>query len=392
MLVAVGLPLACGVSTRVRTVVAWRRRPSLPSLPDGLRPIWIHAASVGEVEAARGLIPFLPGVPVLLTTSTPEGMERAVQDGVGEFRAPLPLEDPPSLERFLSHTSPRCLVLMESELWPQLLAACNRRAVPVAVAGARLSPRSARRWAWLGSLASRLWSGVRVFAVATPGDSLRFASLGVIPERLRVTGRLKLPSPPPPSDERRQKLRHLLGGHPALVAGSIHPREVDGVLRAAEELRKSIPSLRLVMAPRHPIDFPMLSGSVLLSKAMGQRLPQGGVLVLDTLGWLRSAYSEGSLAYVGGGFHRGSHDLMEPALAGIRLVHGPFIAGQEDAARTLATAELAVEVSREEDLVGALLRQWERGSPGSLLAQEVGKSLDGRARTASTLTEAGLFR
>lgn len=386
------LPVASACSPRARRVVAFRGDARPPPIPAGSRPVWVHAASVGEVGAARGLIDVLPGVPVLLTCGTPEGLERARRDGVGDVQAPLPLDLPGPLAAFVGGVQPRALVLVESEIWPNMLGACREAGVPVAVAGARMSARSAWRWSLVRPLARSILGGIRLFAAASGVDAARLIRAGVAPERVAVAGRLKRPEPPPEGDPRRSRIRALLRGRPALVAGSVHPGEEAVVRAAAAALRERDPRAIAVIAPRHPGGGYGTGGAIPLSRAGEGALPDGADLEFDALGWLDAAYAEGAVGLVGGGFAgKASHDLMEAAASGLRLVHGPRVEGQEDIAEALAAQGVAFPATGPAAAAAAVGAILDAGPAPAWAARAVLDGFDGRLRTVEALRGAGVL-
>ncbi|HEX2162438.1 MAG TPA: glycosyltransferase N-terminal domain-containing protein, partial [Thermoanaerobaculia bacterium] len=194
---------------------------SLPAAPDGGRPLWIHAVSVGEAAVAATLARALPGGPLVVTTITPTGQERAraaFRSRPATAVAYLPFDLAPPLGRFLRRFDPAALVLVEGDYWPLLLSRARRRGMPVAVVNGRIGDRSFRRLSRWRRLARLLFAPVDRFAVQSEEDGRRLVALGVPDDRVTVTGNLKYDAPePPPVPELAAALRALAAGRPLLV-------------------------------------------------------------------------------------------------------------------------------------------------------------------------------
>jgi 3-deoxy-D-manno-octulosonic-acid transferase len=357
----------------------WRQRlghiASAPTIPTtsatpASETLWVHAASVGEVQLAAVLINAVraqrPGQGVLLTCHTATGRARAREllPDVPLHYAPYDL--PAAVRRRLSQPRPRALVLMETELWPNLLAEADRARVPVLVASARLSARSVgayRRLAGLlrPAIERDVWVGAQ-----TPADAARFSALGVAAERLSVTGNLKFDRPLPiEARERGTALRALLGARPVWVAGSTHPAEQLIVLDAHRRLLAGRPEALLVLAPRHPPRFEEAAGQLEAGAWRYRRrsrepaaapLPADcQVWLLDTLGELVDFYAAADIAFVGGSLVPvGGHNLLEPAALGLPLLAGPHQTNSPQIARVLGDAGALGIVGDAEQLAARL--------------------------------------
>lgn len=314
----------------------------------GRRPpahgIWLHAASVGEVAAAEPLLRALreryPGLPCLVTTFTPTGRARALAglDGIAEV-AYLPLDLPAAVRRFLRRTRPRLGIVLEAELWPNLLHGCADAGVPLLLANARLSETGAARYR-RGPLARLVGPAVRrLYRIAAVDEAAaaRFAALGVPAERITVTGNLKFDlTLPPRTAERGGELRRVWHAlqRPVWVAASTHSGEEEGVLDAHEALIRRYPSLLLVLAPRHPQRFDAVAelcrarGLAFVRRSRGEAVDAGVRVVLgDTLGELPLFYALADLAFVGGSLVPGigGHNLLEPAALRRPVITGPHL-------------------------------------------------------------------
>ena len=317
-------------------------------------PIWVHAVSVGEVQAAAALVSALrdryPETPILVTTFTPTGAARAraLFRGAAEVRF-LPFDLPGSMRRFLDRTRPRLAVIMETELWPNLYRQCRLRRIPLVIASARLSRRSTDRYRRLGALFKETVAGGVVVAAQGEGDAERFRALGAAPERTHITGNLKfdLTLPPDISAHGRDLRQQYAPACALWVAGSTHGGvEEAAVLDAHRRVCAVHSRTLLVLAPRHPNRFgdvaawlerqgmPFTQRSQ--GHATGAAKERPGVLLLDTLGELLYFYAAADVAFVGGSLAPvGGHNLLEPAALGLPVLTGPNNSNGEDVARLL---------------------------------------------------------
>ncbi len=328
-------------------------------------PIWVHAVSVGEVQAAAPLVAALrahyPRAPVLVTTFTPTGAARAraLFHGAAEVRY-LPFDLPGSVRRFLDRARPRLAVIVETELWPSLYRQCRLHRIPLVIASARLSRRSTDRYRRLGALFRETVAGAMVVAAQGEGDAERFRALGASAERTHVTGNLKFDFTLPPDVSARGKaLREQYAPHgPVWVAGSTHGGlEEEAVLEAHRRVGTVHPGALLVLAPRHPNRFGEVAawlerqhvGFVRRSQSSSPHLAEdaANVLLLDTLGELLYFYAAADVAFVGGSLAPvGGHNLLEPAALGLPVLTGPNNSNGEDVARLLLDCG-AAEVVRD---------------------------------------------
>jgi 3-deoxy-D-manno-octulosonic-acid transferase len=337
-----------------------------PAHPGGL---WVHAVSIGEVQAAVVLIEALrardPTVAITLTCATPTGRSRAVTllPGVAVGFAPYDL--PGSVRRFLKRSRPRLLVILETELWPNLLHECARAQVPTVIASARVSQRSARIYRRLPGLLHATMAANVWVAAQSSGDAQRFASLGVPSERLCVCGNIKFDRTMPADlPQRAAALReHFASDRSCWVAGSTHPGEEQLVLQAHRQLLQQFPRALLILAPRHPQRFDsvaeLIAGSGLshLRRSERQSDPQVSVLLLDTLGELVDFYAASDVAFVGGSLVPiGGHNLLEPAAIGLPVLSGPHQFNSPQIARALSEQHAVIIVNDGSELAQALIR------------------------------------
>ncbi|MEO8587368.1 MAG: glycosyltransferase N-terminal domain-containing protein [Acidobacteriota bacterium] len=305
--------------------------------PSARNGVWIQGVSLGEVEVALTLADELaarrPDLPLLLTSTTPAGVGLLSRRRPGAWRT-FPLDLPFSVRRFFDATAPRLLVLVETELWPSVLRAAHRRAVPVLIVNARLSPESARRYRRAVRLLAGSWDALTRVLARTPEDAARFAEIGVPPTRIAVGGDLKFDRAPASKPPFGEALRRLANGRPVLVAGSIAATEIPLVLDVRRRLAAAAPGVFLVLAPRQPESFEAAAraaeadGLVVLRRSRLERDSPAparvDVLLLDSVGELAGTYALGGAALLGGTFApKGGHNVLEPLRAGVPVVHGP---------------------------------------------------------------------
>jgi len=335
----------------------WNERYGSYGTPGGAVDVWLHAVSVGEVNAAAPVVDALlkrhRGLRVLVTTITPTGSQR-VQALWGErvLHVYSPYDLPGAVARFLSHYPPRLALIMETELWPSLLFGCHDRKVPVYILNARLSARSLRGYSVLRPLIARTLRTVRKVAAQSGDDADRFVQLGALPTQVRDVGNLKFDIPVP--DNVREVVhgfrQHLSGGRRVWIAASTHEDEEAPVLALHARLRRRWPDLLLLWAPRHPERFPRAAAAAretgwTVGTRRTDRWPSAGddVFVLDTLGELMAFYACADVAFVGGSLQAiGGHNMLEPAAVGTPAVTGPHLHNFSEISRRLKEADALV--------------------------------------------------
>ncbi len=380
LLLHLALPLiALRLAWRAWKAPAYARRLGerfalgLPPLePDG---IWVHAVSVGESIAAAPMIRALreryPNLPVTVTCMTPTGSERIralFGDSVGHCY--LPYDLPWASARFLRRLRPRLAVIMETELWPNHLHQCARRGVPLVLANARLSERSARGYARFARLTAPMLAELNLIAVQTEAEAERFRRLGARPGCVEVTGSIKFDLRIDPAlPVKAAALRETWGAtaRPVWIAASTHAGEDDVVLEAHRRLLADFPEALLILVPRHPERFVGVhelcrrAGFATARRSLGEAVGPGtAVLLGDTMGELLFLYALADLAFVGGSLvENGGHNLLEPAALGKPVLAGPHlfnfleIAGQLREAGALETVRDAGQLA---DVLAGLWR------------------------------------
>ncbi len=309
--------------------------PDLAALLAKSPRVWVHAASIGEVRAAHPLLEALrrqrPDAGIFVTTTTPEGNRTARLLRVADAVSMLPADLPGLPGHVLDAVQPDALVLLETELWPALLRAARKRLVPSLIVNGRISERSFRRYSRVRSLLGPMLDDIASFAMQSAGDRDRILALGADPRRVEVHGNLKfdalalpLAAPPAPLES--------LAKETTWVAGSTHEGEEAAVAEAYLRLKREIPSLRLVVAPRHlkrtedarraleSRGIPVVKRSLLTSDP-----PPDAAVLLDTAGELAATYGVATAVFVGGSLvPKGGHNPLEPLAHGKPVAFGPF--------------------------------------------------------------------
>jgi 3-deoxy-D-manno-octulosonic-acid transferase len=333
------------------------------------RPIWIHAVSVGEVQASAALVRALgsryPQHPILVTTATPTGAQRVrALFGDSVRHAYLPYDLPGAVRRFLDRTSPTLAIVMEREIWPNLYRACFARRIPILLASARISERSGRRHLRFAGLFRDALACDVTIAAQTQADAERFRAIGIAPAAVHVTGNIKFDLEIP-EDVRRAgaHIRAEFAHRPVWIAGSTHEREEDIVLDAHERVRAARNDALLVLVPRHPNRFDAVKSWLhsrnvrFVSRSTRAAVTANtSVLLVDTLGELLSFYAAANVAFVGGSLVPvGGHNLLEPAALNRPIVVGPHTFNAADIARDFIASGAAVQVESATELGGAVL-------------------------------------
>lgn len=341
------------------------------------KAIWIHGVSVGEVLAARDLIKRLqaeqPTRPLVLTVTTRTGFAVAKQNYPDIPVTYFPMDLGFAVRRTLRRLNPSVLILVELELWPNVLLECHRRGIPVAVVNGRISQRSYRgyrliRWALAPAL-SRLAS----VCVQTGIYGERLMALGVPRDRVRITGNMKIDAvDPSTAAAQRSTTQHRMGfsGADAVwVAGSAHPGEMPVLLAAWTQLKAKVPSLKWIVVPRHPEKRDEVQQAMIAARAAPVRLTEidagrvpttldGSVILGDTMGELMAMYATATVATVGGTWVPiGGHNPLEPAALGVPQALGPHRFTIHDQVKFLA-ATGGLKVADDGAALAAALEPW----------------------------------
>ncbi len=302
-------------------------------------PIWLHAVSYGEAVAADPLIAQLmeryPQHPMLVTTMTATGAARIAQRfGDKVEHQYIPYDFPGATERFYQHNKPCIAIIMETELWPNLLKTFAHHQIPILLANARLSERSCRGYRRIRKLSSQMMSEITVIAAQSEGDASRFQALGARPEQLSITGNLKFDMTPRPDLWQAGALwRQQVGERPVWIAASTHAGEEDMVLAAHQAILKHYPTALLIIAPRHPERFDRVvqlgeSQHFTVERFTESEYPSAEtqVYIADTMGQLPKFYRSADIAFVGGSLVSiGGHNIIEAASANTAIITGPHM-------------------------------------------------------------------
>jgi 3-deoxy-D-manno-octulosonic-acid transferase len=351
----------------------------------GSRPvIWVHAVSVGEVLAAGRLISDLqaraPDCRVLVSTTTRTSQELARKKYGDDRVFYFPLDFNWAVRRYLDAFRPALVVLLETEFWPNFLAACRSRGIPVAVVNARISDRSYPRYLRLRSQWKKILGGLNFALAQTAEDQSRLVAIGMDADRVRVGGNLKFDVRSPETARITEEIRNNLPPHAKLVvAGSTLEGEESMLVRAWPHIVAAFPEARMVMAPRHPERFTPVAALLKNSGLPWTRrsewitapckLPPGSILLLDSIGELASVYSLATIAVVGGSFiPAGGHNPLEPAQFAIPVVMGPHYTNFRGIVETLR-AENAVSIAREDQFEEFLIDMLNQPVEGILMGR-----------------------
>lgn len=331
--------------------------------------IWFHTVSVGEFLGALPLIRLLqqlPTVHLMITTTTPTGSERvraALGDSVDHVYAPYDIPD--AIARFLRRTNPRLLVIMETELWPNTIAACAARSIPVLLINARLSARSAKGYQRFSAVTQPMLQQLTAAAIQHQDDAARFAALGLPASASHITGNIKFDltlSETLRAQASDLKREWSQGGQRLVwIAASTHHGEDEQILDAFARLRASADStahtLLLVLVPRHPERFNSVAelcetrGFTIQRRSSGRSPDGADILLGDTMGELLLLFGASDIAFVGGSLvANGGHNFIEPAAWQLPLLSGPHVFNFAEVSRLLVDAGALVHVDSAETL------------------------------------------
>jgi 3-deoxy-D-manno-octulosonic-acid transferase len=316
----------------------WRQRLGYLQAPP--QPvIWVHAVSVGETIAAAPLVNALlaryPEQAILMTAMTATGAARARALFGGRVQVAFsPYDTPGAVRRFLDRARPVALVILETELWPNMVALTRARGIPVMLVNARLSERSARGYRRIGGLVRPMLASLDWIAAQAEEDARRFVEIGAAPESVTVTGSIKF-DVDIALDLRlaAASLRTALGAtRPVWIAASTHDGEDNQILAAHRAVLARYPEALLILVPRHPERFSQVADEVtaaglrLARRSAGEEGRAVQVYLADTMGELLLLYGAADLAFVGGSLiERGGHNPLEPAAWALPVITGPQV-------------------------------------------------------------------
>ncbi|HSC76800.1 MAG TPA: lipid IV(A) 3-deoxy-D-manno-octulosonic acid transferase [Pseudomonadales bacterium] len=366
---------------RSRLAPAYRRRwperfgvfPA-PDFDHNNPVIWLHAVSVGETLAAVPLIKRLqlehPDWQWIITTTTPTGSERVrATFGNRVYHVYAPYDLPVFLAAFLKRIRPALCIIMETELWPNMLHSCCIRKIPVVIANARLSEKSARGYKKLSPLTHGMMADVCMIAAQQQADGNRFIDLGLKQEKLAVTGSIKFDLDL--DNDILSKAAVLRSQwsfaetRKVFLAASTHPGEDEIILHTFSTLKKQFPDLLLVLVPRHPERFSTVAaqceqaGWRVVKRSMNTAINQETDIVIgDTMGELLAFYGAADIAFVGGSLVPvGGHNLIEPAAWACPVISGPYLFNFSEVARLLQENR-ALAIAQNTDELTATIGKW----------------------------------
>jgi len=331
--------------------------------PEGL---WMHSVSVGETIAIAPLVKRIqhryPDLPITITTTTPTGSDQVeAQFGDSVFHVYAPYDIPGFLGNFLRRIQPKMCIIMETELWPNTVAQCAGNGIPVLVANARLSERSAKGYGKFSALTAPMLKELSLVAVQNKVDGDRFCALGLPKDRLQVTGSIKFDLQIPADlIERAVKMRANWGAtaRPVVIAASTHEGEDQLVLQAFSKLQQNVKNPLLVLVPRHPERFDKVaemctsSQFTLARRSRDEAVDENTQILLgDTMGELLLFYGVSDAAFVGGSLVSvGGHNPLEPAALNVPIFTGPHYFNFQDIVDQLASVGGAALVSTPSEL------------------------------------------
>ena len=372
----------------------WRRfalgMPSRVRSGDGL--IWVHAVSVGELLAVAPLVERMlqewPDKAVLITNTTPTGSEQTQKlFGDRVEHTWFPFDTPLVTGAFLRHWSPQLVVMVETEIWPNVMASAHEQGIPVALVNARLSARPARGYARLGDFTRETLKGFSLIAAQSKSDDRRFRRIGAEPDAMQVVGSIKFDIDLAARRGQLEVIKSELGSdiqsRPLWAAASTHPGEEQLVIDAYQALRQRGIETRLLLAPRHPnrtADIIKLLEKASLSYQRRSDktpiIPDTDVLIIDTLGELSASLGLADAAFIGGSLvPRGGHNPIEAAAWGCAVITGPHVINFATIVRDMERGGAIRVVVDQQELADRLASVWE------------GEKQDSDAKRAQTFIE-----
>lgn len=362
--------------------------------------IWIHAASVGEVKALGPLVDAIksynPSYKIILSNTTKTGKkqaERSLKNVDGFIFAPVDL--PWVVQHVMKTLKPKILILIETELWPNMIRKAKENRSVVSLVNGRISPRSYKRYLYFKPLCQAVLEYVDLFCMQTEEDVNRIKTIGAHPDKIVITGNLKFEAFLWQKLEKRftKESLKLPPDLRLLVAGSTRPGEEEIILESYRKLKEQFPNLLLILAPRHlkrlrSIEelltqrrFSYVRKSRWLKKTDQSRIPQ--VLILDSMGELAELYGLADLAFVGGSLvPLGGHNPLEPAIYGVPVLFGPHVEHFRKAADILIEAQAAVQVKNSQEFADSALKFLNNNREPNILAQKVKTAIQANSGTA----------
>ena len=346
----------------------WKEYFGFYTVKHAQQVIWLHAASVGEVEAANALINYFHQhypYKILITTSTEPGYQRvcALQGDKVEH-VYLPLDLPDAMARFFKHFQPRIAVIMETEIWPALFIQCAEKSIPLFIVNARLSEKSAQSYRKLNGFLRKVFSSINGVVVQTEDDAQRYQEIGVSADKITVSGNIKLDMTIPESTRGQaiQLKQELFPQRLIFVVGSTHPGEDELFLKVYQRLKSEFPALLLILVPRQPRRAKEIARLCLAENlavvARTESRPcttATDVYLVDTMGELKQMYALADCSFVAGSMVPiGGHNIFEPVLLDVPVLFGPYMKNSALLARQLLAAKGAIQCFDVADIVNGV--------------------------------------
>ena len=348
----------------------WQERLGIVKTPITPNGIWLHAVSVGESLAAipliKALLKYYPATPITVTNETPTGAER-IRAALGEHVTQLymPYDVPFAVKNFLHNVKPKLVILMETELWPNILHICKQQHIPILLANARLSARSAQRYQRIDKIIRPMLHKLNVIAAQAPADAKRFIKLGAEPTKVVVTGSIKFDLEIPQDLTTKAQLLREQWGNDRLIwiAASTHAGEEEQILSAYQKIKCVFPHLLLVLVPRHPERFLSVTNyckkqnyQLVLRSENKSCAATTDIVIGDTMGELLLFFSAADIAFVGGSLiEQGGHNPLEPAAVGLPIVMGPHTFNFAAIVEQLKNCHAMIEVNNSEQLAEKII-------------------------------------
>lgn len=332
------------------------------------KSIWIHTVSVGETIAAVPLVKSLqakyPELPIIMTTMTPTGAQQVKKSfGDSVIHAYVPYDFPIAVKRFIKTFHPVVAIIMETEMWPNMIAACHQSRIPVCLINARLSAKSAAGYHKVARLARGMLQQIAVIAAHGNEDAKRFVALGASPDRVVVTGNIKFDITLPQEIATQvTSLRNSIGNRFVWIAASTHEGEEEQVLAAHKKLLEKNPQALLILVPRHPDRFNQVAkiceqSFTVARRSLNEYCSSTTMVYLgDSMGELLQMYYVADVAFVGGSLiPRGGHNMLEPAALGKPILTGPHVFNFQEISQLFFAEQAMKRVQNESDLVNELI-------------------------------------
>lgn len=360
----------------------WAERLAIYHQVHAKNVIFFHAVSVGEVESIFPLVNQLlqqQAGPILITTTTPTGSAR-VQQVMGDkvTHVYLPYDLPILIQAFLKHFQPKLAVIVETEIWPNLFAACNKKAIPLFIINARLSETSYKGYQKLAGLTTPALNAATLIATQTSEDAQRFMNFMTDKHKVQILGNIKFDMQLSDTliNQGRNLRSQLFAGRFVWIIASTHKDEEIIFLLIYQELKKIIPQLLLLIVPRNMERFAevyRLCEKQQLKTVMrtsGQACAmESDVYIADTMGELKMLYATADVAFVGGSMvNIGGHNVLEPAALGVPVMFGPYMANFKAIATGILAAQGALQCQNAQQITQTLLMLYQQSDYRQLIA------------------------